>query len=293
MTVGDDLLLVVRLENLTAAKKLTATDATARAASPVFTIDFSKLTLDVPMKVLPQDHDLGKYGKIVNELVGPDAAIAADGSVTGELKYIAEPWPENHDRTGYFLPVRLEAPYKDKPVTVQRTGGDPATSTDEDWILTVIDKNTEVSFKDGDVEFMHLNLKNAKFETGEGRVSVVGQSADAGYEKSGSDLMDANVTITWDGLIGKVSGNFHKITDWTNLPSGTKSGHFLAVTIDKKYMGKPFDFIMDGKEPSHVEQAGEDEMFWVLRIDKTKKFTFKSDGKVIAIIDASGATLDT
>ena len=165
ITVGEDLLLVVRLENLTAEKKLTATDATAKATSPVFTIDFSKMTLDVPMKVLPQEHNLGKYGKTVNELVGPDAAIAADGSVTGELKHITDPWVENHNRTGYFLPVRLEAPYKDRSITVQRTGGDPTTATEEDWILTITDKDTEVSFKDGDVEFMHLTCKGAKFDT--------------------------------------------------------------------------------------------------------------------------------
>ena len=282
----------MRLENLTAEQKLTASDATARAASPVFTIDFSKATLDVPMAVLPQEHNLGKYGKTVKELIGPDAAIAADGSVTGELKYIAEAWTENHDRTGYFLPIRLSEPYKSKPVTVQRNGGSASTATEEDWILTVVDKDTEITFKDGDVVFMKLTFKNATFETGEGRVSVVGQEASAGYSKNGSDLMDPNVAIAWTGTVGKVSGNFHKITDWTDLPGGTKSGHFLALTLDRDYMGKPFDFIMDDKEPSHVEQAGEDEMFWVLRIDKTKKFTFKSDGQIIAIIDVSGATLD-
>lgn len=165
VTISDDLLMVVRLENLTAEKKLTAANAASKATTPVFTIDFSKMTLDVPMKVLPQEHNLGKYGKLVSELVGPDAAIAADGAVTGELKHITEPWEENHNRTGYFLPVRLDAPYKDKPVTVQRIGGDPVTATEEDWILTVIDKDTEISFKDGDVEFMHLTCKNAQFDS--------------------------------------------------------------------------------------------------------------------------------
>ena len=64
------------------------------------------------------------------------------------------------------------------------------------------------------------------------------------------------------------------------------------MTLDKQYKGKSFDFIMDGKEPgTHTDSAGEDEMFWVLRIDKTKKFTFKSDNKEIMTLDFSKATL--
>ena len=255
---------------------------------------FAEATLGVPMSVLPQDHDLGKYGKKVNELVGPDTVIHADGSVTGTLKYV-EPWKENHDREGHFIAIRLDAQYKDKPVTVQRNGANANTATDEDWILTVSDKNTEITFKDGDVEFMKLTFKDVVFEeeTPADYMTVVGQSDDAGYGKQGSDLMSDNVAIAWDGTNGTVTGNFHNIEDWSTLPGGTKSGHFFAMRFNDKFKGKSFDFIMDDQEPgTHTDSAGDDEMYWVLRIDTTKTFTFKSDNKVIAKLDFNGATLD-
>ena len=76
------------------------------------------------------------------------------------------------------------------------------------------------------------------------------------------------------------------------MPGGAKNGHFFPMKLDEKYKNKPFDFIMNGKEPgSHTENASDDEMFWVLRIDKTKKFTFKSDGKEIITLDFTKATL--
>lgn len=260
----------------------------------ILKLTFAGATLTPPVNVLPQEHDLGKYGKIVNELVGPDAKINADGSVTGTLKYV-EPWAENHDREGHFLPVRLDPQYKEKQITVQRNGGNATTAAEEDWILTVVDKDTEISFKDGDVEFLKLTFKNAVFEkeTPDDYTSIVGQSEDAGYGKHGSDLMSDNVAIAWDGTNGTVTGNFHNVTGWEGLPGGTKSGHFFALKFNDKFKGKSFDFIMDDAEPgTHVDSAGEDEMYWVLRIDTTKTFTFKSDNKVIAKLDFNSATLD-
>lgn len=124
---------------------------------------FAGANLGIPMSVLPQDHDLGKFGKKVDALIGPDVTIGEDGAVTGTFKYV-DTWEQVGSKEGHFLPIRLDKQYKDKSVTVQRNGGNANTSTDEDWILYVVDKDTEITFKDGDVEFFKLTFKNADLQ---------------------------------------------------------------------------------------------------------------------------------
>lgn len=157
--VDDDLLLVQRIENLTAEKKLTI----KKDGKLVMTVDYSGMTPGVPATVLPQDHDLGKFGKHVNELVGPDVKINPDGSITGEFKYIKE-WAENHGKSGYFLPIRFGGEYKDKTKTITVKGSN--TATDEDWIIGV-DKDSVIKVEIDGVEYQPLTLKGAAFN-GEG-----------------------------------------------------------------------------------------------------------------------------
>ncbi len=122
---------------------------------------------------------------------------------------------------------------------------------------------------------------------------TVDMEADAGYgTMKVSDIMGSDIAIDWDGTKGKVTGTFPKIEKWDDLPKEPKDGHFFAFKINEKYKDKKFTYYKDGVESSTKEKAGEDEMFWVLRIDETKHHKFVSgEDEVIADLDFSGATL--
>lgn len=151
--MDDDLLLVTRLENLTAAQKLTV----SKDGALYMTVDYSGVKQTVPATVLPQEHNLGKFGKIVSALVGPDVVINPDNTVTGQFKYIKE-WTENHDKSGYFLPIRFGGEYKDK---TKKVGSN--TAADEDWIIGVT-KDSEVEVEIDGVKFGPLTFKSASFD---------------------------------------------------------------------------------------------------------------------------------
>ena len=124
-------------------------------------------------------------------------------------------------------------------------------------------------------------------------MKIVPQGEKVGYgDKKASDLFDSNVKIVWDGVTGVVTGNFKNVAEeWTDLPKEPKTGHFFALTLDKKYKGKPFTYEND-TTTSSAESAGDDELFWVLNIDENKHHTFKSGDEVILKLDFTGATLD-
>lgn len=129
--------------------------------------------------------------------------------------------------------------------------------------------------------------------TGADKIKMMTGEQVVGYgEKKANELMNDDVTIAWDGVNGTVGGTFINVTDWEELPGEPHSGHFFAMTVDQKYKGKPFTFTKDDTgESSSVEEASDAEMFWVLCIDKNKKFTFKSGEEVIAHLDFTGAKL--
>lgn len=126
------------------------------------------------------------------------------------------------------------------------------------------------------------------------KVRMLRSDENAGYgDKKVSDLMEDNVSIRWDGVNGKVVGNFKYVKDWNELPEAAKekSGHFFTMKLEDSVKGKPFDYIAGEGKPSHTDSAGDDELFWVLKIDKTKKHTFVSNGNTIAVLDFSDAIL--
>lgn len=131
-------------------------------------------------------------------------------------------------------------------------------------------------------------------ETGANRISIMGQKDTVSYgNKPVSELMKPDVQIAWDGLNGKVTGTFLNVTGWNDLPKPPNEGHFFGMRINEKYKGKPFTFIKGSEAGNTVEAAGDDEMFWVLRIDENKKFTFKSGDEIIVTLDFTEATLDS
>ena len=163
---SDDPYLITRIENLSDGKKLTAkVDGTE-----IFTIDFSGVTLNPAITVLPQDHNLGKYEKIVNELVDENVKIDANGEVTGNLKKVTDFTQFSDEvakQSGHYLPVRVDKQYMNKEISVigtKTTKVNVDSESDLDFILRVASVNSTFKFKDGDNEFMRLTFKNAILE---------------------------------------------------------------------------------------------------------------------------------
>ena len=245
---------------------------------------------------------MGKTVK-VSDMIDEGVSVDEDGKVTGTIKYIGDfkDFSNNpEEQKGNFFPIELTT--TGSKMTLKKNGvagkGKSNLNFDKDIVFRVGQKTdtltVEVDGKEvGTFSFNDATLQTSE-ETGSGRMTIMGQSekVEKYGQKPVSELMGDDIHVAWNGTTGTVTGAFKKVDSWAELPSGTKSGHFFAMTLDKQYMGKSFDFIMDGKEPgTHTDSAGEDEMFWVLRIDKTKKFTFKSDNKEIMTLDFTNATL--
>lgn len=236
--------------------------------------------------------------KKISDLVSEDATIqwdGIDGKASGEAKYISDfkEFYGESEATGHFFPVKLADGYKNKDLTVSGgTGEDKPIHIDEDLLLITrienLDTSRKVTVKDGGETVFTVDFTDVKLDT----VSIIGQDELVGYgQKKGSDLMGEDVKMTWEGNTAHVTGTFHNVEQWEDLPKEPYDGHFFAMRIDNSYLGKPFSFIKDSSEPSTVEEASADEMFWILRLDDCKKFTFKSGEDTIAVLDFSDADL--
>ena len=235
-------------------------------------------------------------------MISDGTSVDKDGKVTGTIKYIGDfkDFSNNpKEQKGNFFPIELTT--TGKRLTLKKNGIARENKTnmefDKDIIFRVTQKTdtltVEVDGKEvGTFSFNDATLQTEN-ETGSGRMTIMGQDERVEYGlKPVSDLIQDDIHIDWEGTTGYVTGTFKKVENWTDLPGGTKSGHFFPMKLDEKYKNKPFDFIMDGKEPgSHTDSASDDEMSWVLRIDKTKKFTFKSNNQEIITLDFTKATL--
>lgn len=107
--------------------------------------------------------------KTAGDLVTADTIIKASGEVNGTLKYVkgwTEFYPDNpKEQSGNYFPVKLDEKYIGKPITVEKNGTTVKTDTDIEWFIRIPDKNTTVTFKDGDTEIITLTFNRAKFET--------------------------------------------------------------------------------------------------------------------------------
>lgn len=86
----------------------------------------------------------GIEGHTVGDLIGEDVAVAwngLDGTVTGTLKNISEPWTQfdNKNNTGHFFPITLDKQYEGKDITVNLSGGTKKTAADLEWVIRVDD----------------------------------------------------------------------------------------------------------------------------------------------------------
>ena len=124
--------------------------------------------------------------------------------------------------------------------------------------------------------------------SGADRVTIQdqGQSVKGiGGNKKVSDLISANVKIQWNGTAGKVDGNIHHVTDYTEFGPSESDGHYFPLSLDKQYTGK--QITCQGTKPKTAQ-----DLDWVLKVDNCKKFTFSADGQEILSLDFSSATLD-
>lgn len=111
-----------------------------------------------------------------------------------------------------------------------------------------------------------------------------------GEEKTSSDLMDADVAVTWTGTDGKVTGNFPKVTGFKGFSDKPEEqeGHYFCFVADARFEGQKLTVI-----GAHQKTAQDRK--WVIRLDElyesSKKLTVKAGGETIFTLDFSGATM--
>ena len=163
---SSDPYLITRIENLSDGKTLTA----KVDQNEIFSVDFSDVTLESAINVLPQDTSLEGFNKTVKELIDENVKISANGEVTGKLKSIqgfTEFSSVVSEQSGHYLPVKIDKQYLGKEVSVTGRSTTKVTvkqETDLYFILRVASTSTTFKFKDGNNEFMKLTFKNATLE---------------------------------------------------------------------------------------------------------------------------------
>lgn len=131
--------------------------------------------------------------------------------------------------------------------------------------------------------------------TGADRVKVTpqGQSLSpygVGDGKQVSDLMSDDVAVAWTGTDGKVTGSFHKVTDFSGFSGSVEEqeGHYFCMELDEQYEGQKVTVIGSRQKTAQSR-------FWVIRLDDmvkaSKKLTAKVGGETAFTLDFSQATL--
>ena len=102
--------------------------------------------------------------------------------------------------------------------------------------------------------------------------------------------MGEDVSVSWDGTAGKVTGNFPKVTGFTGYSTKPEEqeGHYFCFELDEQYNEQKVTVI-----GAHQKTAKD--RFWVIRLDElwegSKKLTVKVGGEVIFTLDFTGATM--
>ena len=238
----------------------------------------------------------------VSDMVGEDINVSPTGAVTGTIKYVAEfkDFSSNpEEQSGNYFPIEMTV--TGSKMTFKKNGVEIPNKKDLTFDKDIVIRVTQGTDKytvnvDGDdivtFSFNGATLQTAE-QSGSTKMTVMGQTEEIKYgNKKVSELMNDDVHIDWDGTSGKVTGTFKKITGWTDLPSTPYEGHFFAMKLDNKYLGQQLSFQKGDQPPTTTDSATDDDLFWILRLDKYKTFEFKSNDTVIVKLDFSQATLD-
>lgn len=124
--------------------------------------------------------------------------------------------------------------------------------------------------------------------TGPDAIKVPSQAQSLGG-KNVSNLIGPDVSIKWSGVNGLVSGTIKYIGDYSELyGESEKSGNFFPTLLTAK--GRELKTTNGTKIKT---QTFPDDGLLVSRIaQKSDKLTIDVDGKIIAILDFSGATFE-
>ena len=123
--------------------------------------------------------------------------------------------------------------------------------------------------------------------TGADYIKVPSQSQQFG-QKPASELIGEDVTVQWTGIDGKVTGTIKHVDDYSELyGEEEKAGNFFPLELTTT--GTELKSKNGEKEKT---QPFPDDSLLVARIaQKTDKLEIEVDGKKIANLDFSGATL--
>lgn len=124
--------------------------------------------------------------------------------------------------------------------------------------------------------------------TGAAAIKLPEQSHDMGGGKQASELIDGNVSISWTGVKGAVTGNIKHVDDYsTFFGQDEKEGYFFPLELDASYKDKPISVQRkNGKKKTVADTE------WVLRLtdEKNTIYTIESEGTTIAELNFSSAT---
>lgn len=232
----------------------------------------------------------------VSDMISVDTTIRDDGSVIGTINYISK-YPEfsnNPDeQKGNFFPIKLDAKYAGKPITVKRNDGETTkTEQDLEWILRLASKDATYTFEADGAQIIKLNFKKATVKTDHGAdaVTVAAQGDDMDSVNPASLLIADNVTIDWTDNLGKVKGNVH----WYKFTNG----HFA-----KKPTGHYVPVILHGHDGEEITATGSDgtssklvDPKWIIRVDDfipgSKKATLAANGSTFAELQFNDTVLE-
>lgn len=105
-------------------------------------------------------------------------------------------------------------------------------------------------------------------------------------------MISEDVSISWKGISGEVSGTIKYVPDFESLFGETeKNGHFFPVKFDDKYKGKSVE--LSGRSNENRTVTIDDDLLLVQRIEnlsEEKILIAKVDGKEIFTLDFSKVT---
>lgn len=121
-----------------------------------------------------QTASVGLGDKKVSDFITDDTALVwendTDASVEGTLKYVKEfkefsSVPD--EQKGNYFPVKLADEYEGKEITVKKGENPEKTATETEWVLLIPNKETKVTFKEGDNVIMNLSFNDATLQRDE------------------------------------------------------------------------------------------------------------------------------
>lgn len=202
--------------------------------------------------------------KVASADIGAHAPVKL--STDGKLEKVS-----SGDETTNLYGITAEDAKKDKEAVVYLTGEFFADGLALEMSVTA-DK-LEIPFRNLGIYLVGVKKNNPlvgpDHAPGPVIVQEQGQALKGiGGNKKVSDLIAANVKIEWTEKTGKVTGDIHKVTGWTEFSQSESEGHYFPMSLGEAYKGKKIT--CTGSKTKTAEDTD-----WILKVDTCKSFKFE------------------